>query len=192
MLLSNVHIWNYRLLLDTDIHLDEALTLIVGKNNAGKTSFLSILQRILSGRKDLDFADYPIQCRSILYEVLWKVVKGKISIDEAKGSIPKTAIQLDIDYSNEAEDEYLGALSPFIIDLDINNNIARIFVEYQSILSDTIISEITDKISLLKVTNPTAKSQKSSEIYKKRRHGFYGRFLYCETNYKIYRRFARN
>ena len=74
---------------------------------------------------------------------------------------PKTAIQFDIDYSNEAEDEYLGALSPFIIDLDINNNIARILVEYQSILSDTIISEITDKISLLKVTNPTAKSKKA-------------------------------
>lgn len=164
MLLSNVHIWNYRLLLDTNIHLDEALTLIVGKNNAGKTSFLSILQRILSGRKDLDFADYPIQCRSTLYEVLWKVVKGKISIDKAKDLIPKTAIQFDIDYSNEAEDEYLGALSPFIIDLDINNNIARILVEYQSILSDTIISEITDKISLLKVTNPTAISKKSSEI----------------------------
>lgn len=164
MLLSNVHIWNYRLLLDTNIHLDEALTLIVGKNNAGKTSFLSILQRVLSGRKDLDFADYPIQCRSTLYEVLWKVVKGKISIDKAKDLIPKTAIQFDIDYSNEAEDEYLGALSPFIIDLDINNNIARILVEYQSILSDTIISEITDKISLLKVTNPTAKSKKSSEI----------------------------
>jgi putative ATP-dependent endonuclease of OLD family len=164
MLLSNVHIWNYRLLLDTNIHLDEALTLIVGKNNAGKTSFLSILQRILSGRKDLDFADYPIQCRSTLYEVLWKVVKGKISIDKAKDLIPKTAIQFDIDYSNEAEDEYLGALSPFIIDLDINNNIARILVEYQSILSDTIITEITDKISLLKVTNPTAKSKKSSEI----------------------------
>ena len=52
MLLNNVHIWNYRLLLDTNIHLDEALTLIVGKNNAGKTSFLSILQRVLSGRKD--------------------------------------------------------------------------------------------------------------------------------------------
>ena len=109
MLLSNVHIWNYRLLLDTNIHLDEALTLIVGKNNAGKTSFLSILQRVLSGRKDLDFADYPIQCRSTLYEVLWKVVKGKISIDKAKDLIPKTAIQFDIDYSNEAEDVYLGA-----------------------------------------------------------------------------------
>lgn len=161
MLLSNVHIWNYRLLLDTNIHLDEALTLIVGKNNAGKTSFLSILQRVLSGRKDLDFADYPIQCRSTLYEVLWKVVKGKISIDKAKDLIPKTAIQFDIDYSNEAEDEYLGALSPFIIDLDINNNIARILVEYQSILSDTIISEITDKISLLKITNPTAKNKKA-------------------------------
>lgn len=164
MFLQNVHIWNYRLLLDTNIHLDDSLTLIVGKNNAGKTSFLSILQRILSGKKDLDFADYPIACRNTLYEIIWKIVKGKINIDEAKDLIPKTAIQFDIDYSNEAEDEYLGALSPFIIDLDINNNIARILVEYQVILSDSIISEINDKLSQLKVTKPTANSKKRNEI----------------------------
>lgn len=164
MFLNNVHIWNYRLLLDTNIHLDESLTLIVGKNNAGKTSFLSILQRILSGKKDLDFADYPIACRNTLYEIIWKTSNGKISIDEAKDLIPKTAIQFDIDYSNEAEDEYLGALSPFIIDLDINNNIARILIEYQTTLSDSIISEINDKISQLKVTKPTANSKKRNEI----------------------------
>lgn len=164
MFLNNVHIWNYRLLIDTKIHLDESLTLIVGKNNAGKTSFLSILQRILSGKKDLDFADYPIACRNTLYEIIWKTVNGKINIDEAKDLIPKTAIQLDIDYSNKAEDEYLGALSPFIIDLDINNNTARILVEYQTVLSDSIISDITDKINQLKVTKPTAKSKKNNEI----------------------------
>ena len=140
MFIKNVHIWNYRLLLDTNIHLDETLTLIVGKNNSGKTSFLSILQRILSGKKDLDFADYPIACREKLYKIIWKAVNKKISIDKAKDLIPKTAIQFDIDYSNEAEDEYLGSLSPFIIDLDINNNIARILIEYQNILSDSIIS----------------------------------------------------
>lgn len=164
MFLNNVHIWNYRLLLNTNVRLDESLTLIVGKNNAGKTSFLSILQRILSGKKDLDFADYPIACRNTLYEIIWKTSNGKISIDEAKDLIPKTAIQFDIDYSNEAEDEYLGALSPFIIDLDINNNIARILVEYQTTLSDSIISEINDKISQLKVTKPIANSKKRNEI----------------------------
>lgn len=162
MFIKNVHIWNYRLLLDTNIHLDETLTLIVGKNNSGKTSFLSILQRILSGKKDLDFADYPIACREKLYKIIWKAVNKKISIDKAKDLIPKTAIQFDIDYSNEAEDEYLGSLSPFIIDLDINNNIARILIEYQNILSDSIISEITDKISQL--TSSTADGRKCNEI----------------------------
>lgn len=164
MFLRNIHIWNYRLLLDTNVRLDESLTLIVGKNNAGKTSFLTIMQRILSGKKDLDFADYPLACRNKLYETIWEAVKGKISIDKAKDKTPKTAIQIDIDYSNEAENEYLGSLSPFIIDLDINNNIACILVEYQVLLTDVLISEITDRINQLKVTNPTPDSIKHSEI----------------------------
>lgn len=164
MFLRNIHIWNYRLLLDTNVRLDESLTLIVGKNNAGKTSFLTIMQRILSGKKDLDFDDYPLACRNELYETIWEAIKGKISIDKAKDKTPKTAIQFDIDYSNEAEDEYLGALSSFIIDLDINNNIARILVEYQITLSDSIISEINDKINHLKVIKPTANSKKRNEI----------------------------
>lgn len=164
MFLRSVHIWNYRLLLDTDIRLDENLTLIVGKNNAGKTSFITIMQRILSGKKELDFADYPITCRKPLYETVWQAVKGKMSIDEVRTKIPTTKIQFDIDYSNEKEDEYLGSLSPFIIDLDINNNIARIQVEYQSILSEAVLSEIADKISRLKVSNATPDSVKHSEL----------------------------
>ena len=164
MFLRNIHIWNYRLLLDTDIHLDNSLTLIVGKNNAGKTSFLTIMQRILSGKKDLEFADYPLIRRNKLYEIIWEAVKKKISIDEAKYKLPKPALQFDIDYSNEAEDEYLGSLTPFIIDLDINNNIARIMVEYQVLLTDAVINEITDKISRLKITNQTPDSIKRNEI----------------------------
>ena len=164
MLLRNIHIWNFRLLRDTEIHLDNSLTLVVGKNNAGKTSFLTIMQHILSGKKDLDFADFPITCRTELYEIIWKTVKGKISIDTAKIQIPKTAIQFDIDYSNEAEDEYLGALSPFIIDLDMNNNIARILVEYQILLTEAILSEIKDRISKLKVTNSTPDAIKRNEL----------------------------
>ena len=164
MFLRSVHIWNYRLLLDTDIRLDENLTLIVGKNNSGKTSFFTIMQRILSGKKELDFADYPITCRKSLYETIWNAVKGKFSIDEVKNKIPTTKIQFDVDYSDESEDEYMGSLSPFIINLDINNNIGRIQVEYQSILSESILSEIADKISRLKVSNATPDNVKHSEL----------------------------
>ena len=164
MFLRSVHIWNYRLLLDTDIRLDENLTLIVGKNNSGKTSFFTIMQRILSGKKELDFADYPITCRKSLYETIWNAVKGKFSIDEVKNKIPTTKIQFDVDYSDESEDEYMGSLSPFIINLDINNNIGRIQVEYQPILSESILSEIADKISRLKVSNATPDNVKHSEL----------------------------
>ncbi|MCM1009058.1 MAG: AAA family ATPase [Ruminococcus flavefaciens] len=164
MFLRSIHIWNYRLLLDTNIQLDDNLTLIVGKNNTGKTSFTTIMQRILSGKKELDFADYPIACRKILYETIWEIVKGKINIGDARVKIPKTKIQFDIDYSNESEDEYLGSLSPFIIDLDLNNNIARIQVEYQSLISEPILSEISLKMEQLKTTNATPDLVKHNEL----------------------------
>lgn len=38
MFLKQIHVENFRLLMNYDVILDEELTLFVGKNNAGKTS----------------------------------------------------------------------------------------------------------------------------------------------------------
>ncbi|MBD5449565.1 MAG: ATP-binding protein [Lachnospiraceae bacterium] len=43
MFLKQIHIENYRLLMEYDIVFDRRLTLLVGKNNTGKTSLMNFL-----------------------------------------------------------------------------------------------------------------------------------------------------
>ena len=47
MYIQKIHIENFRLLKNVDIVLDKSLTLIVGKNNTGKTSVAHRLTTIL-------------------------------------------------------------------------------------------------------------------------------------------------
>lgn len=51
MKVKKIHIENYRMLKRIDIDLEENLSLIIGKNNCGKTSFLSILMHIAKNSK---------------------------------------------------------------------------------------------------------------------------------------------
>ena len=60
MFLKKIHIENFRLLMDYDVDFDEELTLFVGKNNAGKTSLMNLMDMVVSG-SNLVFDDYPIQ-----------------------------------------------------------------------------------------------------------------------------------
>ena len=48
MYIQKIHIENFRLLKNVDIVLDKSLTLIVGKNNTGKTSVAHLLQSIIN------------------------------------------------------------------------------------------------------------------------------------------------
>ena len=68
MYIQKIHIENFRLLKNVDIVLDKSLTLIVGKNNTGKTSVAHLLQSIINEKKNLSFNDYPLECRKQLYE----------------------------------------------------------------------------------------------------------------------------
>ena len=51
MYIQKIHIENFRLLKNVDIVLDKSLTLIVGKNNTGKTSVAHLLQSIINERR---------------------------------------------------------------------------------------------------------------------------------------------
>lgn len=130
MYLQRIHIENFRLLKNVDIVLDKSLTLIVGKNNTGKTSIAHLLQAIINEKKNLSFNDYPLECRKQLYELLEKYWNGKINSSDIQQEIPKTKLVLYIDYSDAGEDQFLGELRNFIIDMDDTQSTARIDVIY--------------------------------------------------------------
>jgi len=48
MKIKNIKVENFRLLQNSSLDMTDGLTLIVGKNNTGKTSFVVLLEKFLS------------------------------------------------------------------------------------------------------------------------------------------------
>lgn len=62
MKIKQIEVRNYRLLKDLKIDLEDELSLVIGKNNCGKTSFLSILERFLvKDENSFSFDDFNIE-----------------------------------------------------------------------------------------------------------------------------------
>lgn len=130
MRLSKIHIKNYRLLVDTELEADEETTLIIGKNNSGKTSCFTCLRTILLNKPYFEFNDYSISKRIAMYGKIRDYFKGDLQFDELRNQLPPISIQFEVNYSSESEDAPLGYLSPFIIDVDESTVTARIRADY--------------------------------------------------------------
>lgn len=90
MHIQKIHIENFRLLKNVDIVLDKSLTLIVGKNNTGKTSIAHLIRTIINEKKNLSFNDYPLESRKVLYELLEEYWDGTVQDTEIKSRIHET------------------------------------------------------------------------------------------------------
>lgn len=130
MLLSRITIRNYRLITDAELNVHKDITLIVGRNNTAKTSCMDFLGKIL-GNKSLSYDDYPLQRRKYAYVLLAQFMRRKINYEQFNKRLPTTSIEFLVDYSLDGLDDNLGALSPFIIDVDIDTTTALIKAEYR-------------------------------------------------------------
>lgn len=128
--ISKIRIQNFRLLIDTEVDIDSKTTLIVGRNNTAKTSFFECITRFLSGRPLL-FNDYPLVKRKNFLDSTIGYIKREVSFEDLRGQIDPVSIEITVDYSASAPEENLGALSPFIIDMDEHITVARIRAEYR-------------------------------------------------------------
>lgn len=130
MQLSEIKIKNYRLLVDAKIDVDPKTTVIVGKNNTGKTSFFKCVSNALSC-KPFSYDDYPLEKREDLLHKLTDFMNKNISFEDLSKQIAVISVDLFIDYSEESPTDNLSTLSPFIIDVDVDTEIAQIRVEYE-------------------------------------------------------------
>ncbi len=130
MQLSKILIKNYRLLIDAELDVDPKTTLIVGRNNTAKTSCFACIEKILKGER-FSFDDYPLPKRADLYAKIALFMEKKLSYEELCSQMELISLEFLVDYSLENPDDSLGALSPFIIDIDVDTTTALIRVEYQ-------------------------------------------------------------
>ena len=73
---------------------------------------------------------------------LWR---KKLSYEELCKQIEVTSIEFLVDYSLDDQDDNLGALSPFIIDVDVNTTTALIHAEYQLKTDEKALWDLLEK-----------------------------------------------
>jgi predicted ATP-dependent endonuclease of OLD family len=126
--LSNVKVENFRLLRDVELGFEGRTTLIVGRNNSGKTSIAELFRRLLS-EKTLNFRleDFSLGC----HEQFWRAFEAVSAGAEAEDildALPSIRITLDVGYEADAAD--LGPLGDCIIDLDPECTHARLVLTF--------------------------------------------------------------
>lgn len=132
MYISSISIKNFRLLQETTLILNETekqdLTLIIGKNNSGKTSFIMLFDKFLRKEVNFDFNDFPINLRKQILEI------------NEKQNIDDLVIGLIIVIKYDKKDD-LEHLSEFIIDLNPKVHEVNLYFEC-SINKDKLLKDL--------------------------------------------------
>lgn len=122
MKIKTVKITGFRLLNDFTIDLEDNLSLIIGKNNTGKTSFLTVLDKFLNGSKNSwDIDDFNLDLQN-------KIKNACITkISDSDYEPFKIQLKLYLEYLPTDSSKNYSAL---IMDLDADNYIYIISFEY--------------------------------------------------------------
>lgn len=124
MYLSKISVKNYRLLKDFSVDLEQEMSLIIGKNNSGKTSLLSLLYKIFNWKDgNIRVDDFNLDFKKSLVEIL----KNEEEINEKDYHEDGVKIRLYIEY-NDTDD--LSNVGLIMMDLDENNNFVVLGYDY--------------------------------------------------------------
>lgn len=117
MYISKISIENFRLLKNFSIDLEEELSLIIGKNNSGKTSLLYLLDKIFHWRDKggcIHIDDFNLDYKKSLVDML---IKDEV-IDEKEYQEDGIRLRVYIKYN---DDDDLSNVGLIMMDLDENN-----------------------------------------------------------------------
>lgn len=137
MEIKKIYIQHYRLLNDFSLELKNDLSLIVGKNNCGKTSVLSVLEKIFNknSNRNLVWEDINLNHRREIFENIKRVSDIP---DSELSSILGINLQIWIQYSES--DSYQN-IQRFMMDLNPENNF--IILEFSYIIPTQKLREIS-------------------------------------------------
>ncbi|MDR0209872.1 MAG: ATP-dependent endonuclease [Pseudomonas putida] len=133
MRIEKVRVEGFRLLQDVEIMLEGNSTVIVGRNNSGKTSFTDIFDRF-TGETGARFRleDFSLPQRERFFNA--KTLREKTEKPEdVLAALPTLSLTLTFRYDSTSPN--LGPLAPFVIDLDIDSTTAIVRVEYKATLA---------------------------------------------------------
>lgn len=142
MILKKMEVKNFRLLKDFKLDFKDELSLVIGKNNCGKTSALIILDKMLNSSKVI-WEDINLEYQKELYQ---KIISFDISEQEEVSSLEAINLRLFIEYNDN--DSYTN-IQRFMMDLNPDNN--TIVLEFISLIPIKKIIELKEIINKKKL-----------------------------------------
>lgn len=124
MYIEKIKVKNFRLLKDFSMDLEKGLSLVVGKNNSGKTSLLKVLSKFLSGNDGdrFQFNDFSVSYRDRI-----KFLMCDDLIEEKNYTAEGISMRIVIRYEEGDDLEYI---SPILMSLDPDNFYACLGFDY--------------------------------------------------------------
>ncbi len=121
MYINKIIVQNFRLLknsiLDLENQEDKDLSILIGRNNSGKTSFIMLFDKFLKkSSASFNFDDFPVSLRKSIFEINEETDINDISI----------RLIIEITYTDK---DNLENLSEFILDLNPSENKVHILFE---------------------------------------------------------------
>lgn len=172
MYISRIKIQNFRLLKDATLDLKKDLSLLIGKNNTGKTSILVLLEHFFKNKK-FHYEDFSISLR-----------KDINSLSEAT-DIDSLSIRLFVDIQYDEKDD-LSNLSDFILDLDPDISVVKILfecsIDKKSLLNKLPEGENEDKAKFIQ---KNISKYQTTKIYAYNDNGYTGNNYISEFRHRL-------
>lgn len=120
MYINKIEVYNFRLLknsiLDLENQEEKDLSILIGRNNSGKTSFIMLFDKFLKSSSKFNFNDFPITLRENILNI------------DSTTNVYDLSIKLILEITYFKEDN-LDNLSDFILDLNPKENKVKILFE---------------------------------------------------------------
>ncbi len=122
MKIETAQVRNFRILKELDVDFEDNLSLIIGKNNSGKTSFLAILEKFLAEAKPtFSLDDFNIESQKAIIAL------------EASSYASEDFIEISLSlklYISYKDTDNIGSAAELILDLDMDNHHLVVLFEY--------------------------------------------------------------
>lgn len=169
MKIKSIHIKNYRLLKDFKLDLEDELSLVLGKNNTGKTSILSVLEKFINSDK-IKFTsdDFNLEFKNQLMGLIENSIEKTEEEFEELGNSIGIKLRLVIEYYDNDD---LSNISNVMMNLDPDNNFVVLgfdFVinhdRYKKIRKDYYEFRLNEKLKFEKgKVKPTENSENQEQ-----------------------------
>ena len=114
MRIKKVRVQGFRLLRDVEMLLEDTATVVVGRNNSGKTSLTDVFRCFGSGGSSFKLQDFSAQERT-KFAAARDAKRAGTAPQDLLAMLPTISITITLTYDKAAPD--IGPMSPFVIDL---------------------------------------------------------------------------